>query len=481
LTIYISTPTANMTLARQYHELAELDARLRNQIPSRLPLKLPFVTPPIVKKRNVLATISRTLSPRRSPTFESGLATKGVAPKPIESTTLDLVELNSYLNGLAADTIVREHPAFKHFVTTRADDLESERVERCIKRTRSDLTTHLTPSRDASTDRDVMSTSEDSVSDVVDTSAATHLSLPPIHEITASPEKTKGRRELSSATDLTTASSEMDTSSRPSTVELGEGTKEMEGSKVSDARTRSVSKQSVMMTVDSFEILRVLGKGCAGMFLAWISRCEAGLTNGYRLGKVLLVRQRETLELFALKAITKQHVSPVVVLPRTVADDSIQVLAHRELDHTRTEQSVLKRCSRDHTNPFVVKLHASFHDSETLYLALEFHPGGDLATQLARWGRLGRDRARFYTAEIVEGVEGLHRAGVIYRDLKPENILISQEGHVVLTDFGLSKDFEHARIAAGGKGDLGWVSSRSVSAPVSWMASRRETTCEYSS
>lgn len=64
-----------------------------------------------------------------------------------------------------------------------------------------------------------------------------------------------------------------------------------------------------------------------------------------------------------------------------------------------------------------------------------------MATQLARWGRLGRDRARFYAAEIVEGVEGLHAAGVIYRDLKPENILIGCDGHIVLTDFGLSKEF----------------------------------------
>ena len=64
-----------------------------------------------------------------------------------------------------------------------------------------------------------------------------------------------------------------------------------------------------------------------------------------------------------------------------------------------------------------------------------------MATQLARWGRLGRDRARFYAAEIVEGCEGLHAAGVIYRDLKPENILIGSDGHIVLTDFGLSKEF----------------------------------------
>lgn len=54
---------------------------------------------------------------------------------------------------------------------------------------------------------------------------------------------------------------------------------------------------------------------------------------------------------------------------------------------------------------------------------------------------MGRDRARFYAAEIVEGVEGLHAAGVIYRDLKPENILIAADGHIVLTDFGLSKEF----------------------------------------
>ncbi|KAE9393752.1 kinase-like protein [Gymnopus androsaceus JB14] len=78
---------------------------------------------------------------------------------------------------------------------------------------------------------------------------------------------------------------------------------------------------------------------------------------------------------------------------------------------------------------------------------MDFHPGGDLATQLARWGRLGRDRARFYAAEIVEGVEGLHAAGVIYRDLKPENILIGADGHIVLTDFGLSKEFPRRRDA----------------------------------
>jgi serum/glucocorticoid-regulated kinase 2 len=45
-------------------------------------------------------------------------------------------------------------------------------------------------------------------------------------------------------------------------------------------------------------------------------------------------------------------------------------------------------------------------------------------------------------------VEGLHAAGVIYRDLKPENILIGADGHIVLTDFGLSKEFPRLTEAA---------------------------------
>lgn len=129
--------------------------------------------------------------------------------------------------------------------------------------------------------------------------------------------------------------------------------------------------------IDDFELIRVLGKGCAG--------------------KVLLVRKKgksSTGQLLALKSIVKRH-----------------VLAHQELQHTLTEQAVLRRMSRDVKNPFVVHLHYSFHDKDNLFLVMDFHPGGDLATQLARWGRFGRDRARFYAAEIVEGLQGLHAAG----------------------------------------------------------------------
>ncbi|KAG8852676.1 hypothetical protein FRB96_008532 [Tulasnella sp. 330] len=186
-------------------------------------------------------------------------------------------------------------------------------------------------------------------------------------------------------------------------------------SKLPKKRTKRAAQHprpAKKVTLEDFEMMRVLGKGCAG--------------------KVLLVKYKKTSDLYALKAITKRH-----------------VLAHQELQHTLTEQAVLKRMSKENKDPFVVKLWWSFHDKDNLFLVMDFHPGGDLATQLARWGRLGRDRARFYAAEIVEGVEGLHAAGVIYRDLKPENILIGGDGHIVLTDFGLSKEFPRRSISGG--------------------------------
>ena len=68
---------------------------------------------------------------------------------------------------------------------------------------------------------------------------------------------------------------------------------------------------------------------------------------------------------------------------------------------------------------------------------------GELFYHLTREKRFTEDRVRFYAAEIVAAIEYLHDAGVIYRDLKPENILLTNSGHVVVTDFGLSKEGLH--------------------------------------
>jgi serum/glucocorticoid-regulated kinase 2 len=105
-------------------------------------------------------------------------------------------------------------------------------------------------------------------------------------------------------------------------------TKKRKKKKVPHAR-----KSSRKVAIDDFEMMRVLGKGCAG--------------------KVLLVRHKASSELYALKAITKKH-----------------VLAHQELQHTLTEQAVLKRMAHEVTDPFVVRLWWSFHDRENLFLVM---------------------------------------------------------------------------------------------------------------
>ena len=72
-------------------------------------------------------------------------------------------------------------------------------------------------------------------------------------------------------------------------------------------------------------------------------------------------------------------------------------------------------------------------------MILDFINGGELFFHLRKDNHFDENRARFYTAEIVLALEHLHSYGAIYRDLKPENILIGSDGHVKLTDFGLSK------------------------------------------
>jgi serine/threonine protein kinase len=53
--------------------------------------------------------------------------------------------------------------------------------------------------------------------------------------------------------------------------------------------------------------------------------------------------------------------------------------------------------------------------------------------------RFSEERARFYAAEMILALQHLHDCGIIYRDLKPENVLLDSQGHLKITDFGLSK------------------------------------------
>lgn len=72
-------------------------------------------------------------------------------------------------------------------------------------------------------------------------------------------------------------------------------------------------------------------------------------------------------------------------------------------------------------------------------MVVDFLNGGELFYHLRKEHRFNEERIKFYAAEIILAVESLHNMGIVYRDLKPENILLDSEGHIKLTDFGLSK------------------------------------------
>lgn len=136
-------------------------------------------------------------------------------------------------------------------------------------------------------------------------------------------------------------------------------------------------------------------------------------------GKVCLVSLRGTDQLYAMKILKKSVIE-----------------AKHQKAHTATERKILEKAEC----PFIVKLFWAFQSNSKLYLVLEYLPGGELFFHLDKEGFFSEPRARFYCAELLVALDYLHSNGVLYRDLKPENILLDEEGHIRLTDFGLSKD-----------------------------------------
>ncbi|XP_036616221.1 serine/threonine-protein kinase greatwall isoform X1 [Trichosurus vulpecula] len=90
-------------------------------------------------------------------------------------------------------------------------------------------------------------------------------------------------------------------------------------------------------------------------------------------------------------------------------------------------------------SPFIVHLYYSLQSANNVYLVMEYLIGGDVKSLLHIYGFFEEEMAVKYISEVALALDYLHRHGIIHRDLKPDNMLISNEGHIKLTDFGLSK------------------------------------------
>ncbi|KAL8185095.1 UNVERIFIED_CONTAM: hypothetical protein K2H54_037842 [Gekko kuhli] len=90
-------------------------------------------------------------------------------------------------------------------------------------------------------------------------------------------------------------------------------------------------------------------------------------------------------------------------------------------------------------SPFIVHLYYSLQSANNVYLVMEYLVGGDVKSLLQIYGYFDEEMAVKYISEAALALDYLHRHGIIHRDLKPDNMLISNESHIKLTDFGLSR------------------------------------------
>ncbi|KAI8087919.1 kinase-like domain-containing protein [Gilbertella persicaria] len=162
----------------------------------------------------------------------------------------------------------------------------------------------------------------------------------------------------------------------------------------------SVKKRQLEVGPSSFTKIRMLGKG--------------------DVGRVYLVKQKGTDRTMAMKVLSKK-----------------EMLRRNKVKRVLAEQEILSSAN----HPFIVTLYHSFQSQDHLYFVMEYCLGGEFfrALQLRPGKCLPEEGAKFYAAEVIAALEYLHLHGFIYRDLKPENILLHSSGHLMLTDFDLSK------------------------------------------
>lgn len=150
-----------------------------------------------------------------------------------------------------------------------------------------------------------------------------------------------------------------------------------------------------------FNFIAVLGKG--------------------NFGKVMLAEYKATKQLYAIKVLKKDF-----------------IIENDEVESTRSEKRVFLVANKER-HPFLINLHSCFQTETRVYFVMDYVPGGDLMLHIQK-EQFGKQRARFYAAEVCLALKYFHENGIIYRDLKLDNILLGVDGHVKVADYGLCKE-----------------------------------------
>lgn len=168
-------------------------------------------------------------------------------------------------------------------------------------------------------------------------------------------------------------------------------------------------------SIDDFEILKPITSGGFGKVYLGRRKNASSQANTTTNSNN---NQSSSDQVYAIKVMEKS-----VMVKKNMAQ---QVIAERDA------LAVSK-------SPFVVKLFYSLQSKEHVYLVMEYMIGGDLKSLLHNMFYFDEKMAIFYLSEIALALDYLHQHGIIHRDIKPDNMLLSANGHVKLTDFGLSE------------------------------------------
>ncbi|OMJ77263.1 hypothetical protein SteCoe_23172 [Stentor coeruleus] len=163
--------------------------------------------------------------------------------------------------------------------------------------------------------------------------------------------------------------------------------------------TNEIVRPDKIVTLKDFEPVQIIGRGS--------------------FGEVFLAKMKNSEELYAMKILKKE-----------------KIFAQNLIRYVMTERNVLSYIN----HPFIVRLRYAFQDVDKVFLILDYCPGGNLTACINRYQSLPEDIARIYMCEILLALSELHQRGIIYRDLKPDNVILDIDGHLLLTDFGLSKE-----------------------------------------
>ncbi|KAG8718522.1 Suppressor of Sensor Kinase (SLN1) [Ceratobasidium sp. 395] len=90
-------------------------------------------------------------------------------------------------------------------------------------------------------------------------------------------------------------------------------------------------------------------------------------------------------------------------------------------------------------HPNVVEYYGIEVHRDKVYIFEEYCSGGSLADSLSS-GRIEDETVtQVYTMQLLEGLEYLHKMGVVHRDIKPDNLLLDHTGMIKFADFGAAK------------------------------------------